>query len=75
MPGRSAKFSSQQWELSCARSTEGEGNRVVQRHVITESPRTDSAAPGLAFQFGLDFTAALLSEEELKREAALSCSH
>lgn len=74
-PGRSAKFSSQHWELSCARSTGGEGNRVVQCHIITESPVTDPAAPGFFFHFGPDFTAHLLPEEELKREAALSCSH
>lgn len=50
-------------------------NRVVQCHIITESPVTDPAAPGLFFHFGLDFTASLLSEEELEHEAALSCSH
>lgn len=48
VPGRSAKFSSQHWKLSCARST-GEGNCVVQCHIITESPVTDTAAPGLVF--------------------------
>lgn len=72
MPGRSAKFSSQRWKLSHARSSGGEGNRVVQCHIITESPVTDAAAPGLVFQFGPDFTASLLSEEELKREVLLT---